>query len=260
MTRVDPGLRFDWGTGAPGPGFPSDNFSVRWTRELYFNAGTYDFSARHDDGVRVWLDGGLIIDAWYDQAATTHSSTRTLAAGTHRLQVEYYEHRDKASLAFWAGGARRPLPLPPPSPGPWAEVVVDNTDFGFQWGGPLKGRKTGYEGTGGDLYWTYNSTSSPVNFGKWTPHLPAAGRYEVFVYIPGDYGNSTNVRYRIIHDDWRHDQVVNQNRYGNQWVSLGVYGFNAANQGREFVLVYDNTREPYATRTIAFDAIKFAPR
>jgi hypothetical protein len=257
MSRVDRELQFDWGNGAPAPGFPADNFSARWTRDIYFAAGTYDFSAWHDDGVRVWLDGGLIIDAWYDQAATTHSATRTLNAGTHRVQVDYYEHRDKASIAVWAslrGGA------PPPPPGPGVEVLVDNSGPGFQWGGPTRGRKVGYEGIGGNLYWTYNSTSNPVNFGRWTPYLPAAGKYEVYVYIPGGYGNSTNVRYRILHDSWRHDRIVNQNWYGDQWVSLGIYRFNAANRGHEFVLVYDNTREPYATRTIAFDAIKFVPR
>jgi hypothetical protein len=30
--------------------------------------------------------------------------------------------------------------------------------------------------------------------------------------------------------------------------------------GREFVLAYDNTREPNGTRMIAFDAVRFEPR
>jgi hypothetical protein len=41
---------------------------------------------------------------------------------------------------------------------------------------------------------------------------------------------------------------------------LGTYYFNAVHNGKEFVLVYDNTREPRASRTIAFDAVKFVPR
>jgi hypothetical protein len=137
---------------------------------------------------------------------------------------------------------------------------VDNTDPGFHWGGPHKGRQTAHGGVGGNLYWTYNSTYNPVNYGQWTPRLPASGRYEVLAYIPGDYGASSRVRYRIIHNGERHDRVIDQWRYGDQWVSLGTYGFNAKNRGDEFVLVYDNTREPYATHTIAFDAIKFVPR
>jgi hypothetical protein len=43
-------------------------------------------------------------------------------------------------------------------------------------------------------------------------------------------------------------------------VSLGTYYFDARNTGYEAVLVYDNTREPYTSRTIVFDAVKFVRR
>ena len=99
-----------------------------------------------------------------------------------------------------------------------------------------------------------------VNYGRWTPHLTAPREYQVLVHIPERYGNSTRVRYRVLHDGQRHDQIVNQNHYNGEWVSLGTYYFNAANIGKEFVLVYDNTREPPASRMIAFDAVKFVPR
>jgi hypothetical protein len=55
------------------------------------NAGTYTFTATADDGIRVWVDGVLIIDAWKNQAATTYTATRTLTAGDHQVKVEYYE-------------------------------------------------------------------------------------------------------------------------------------------------------------------------
>ena len=220
-------------------------------------AGTYNFFAKHDDGLRLWVDGALVIDFWHDQPARTHSGTRTLSGGTHRIQVEYYEHTGLASVVVWwsTDGFE-----PPPTPGPAGEVVVDNTDAGFLWGGPLRSRYTAYLGVGNSLYWTYNSIFWPVNYGRWTPHLPAAGNYEVLVFIPRNFATSTNVRYRILHNGQRHDRLINQNRYSDQWVSLGTYYFNAANVGREFVLVYDNTREPYASRAIAFDAVKFVPR
>jgi hypothetical protein len=257
LTRTDADIRFDWGTGAPAPGLPADNFSVRWTRDVYFSAGTYNFFAKHDDGVRLWVDDALVIDFWHDQPAMTHSGTRTLSAGTHRVRVEYYEHTGLASIVVWwsVDGFE-----PPPTPGPGGEVVVDNTSAGFLWGGPLKSRHTAYQGVGGSFYWTYNSTINPINYGKWTPRLSAAGNYEVFAYIPGNYATSANVRYRILHHGQRNDRVIGQYFYNNQWVSLGTYYFDAANVGREFVLVYDNTREPYASRAIAFDAVKFVPR
>jgi hypothetical protein len=53
LTRYDDTLRFDWGAGSPASGLPNDGFSVRWTREEWFDSGTYRFSYRSDDGLRV---------------------------------------------------------------------------------------------------------------------------------------------------------------------------------------------------------------
>jgi hypothetical protein len=52
-----------------GPGSPAgvgpDNFSARWTGSFDFaTAGTYTFNAVSDDGIRVWVDGALLIDQW----------------------------------------------------------------------------------------------------------------------------------------------------------------------------------------------------
>jgi hypothetical protein len=283
MIREDPEINFDWGYGAPAPGLPYDHFSVRWSREVFFNNGTYTFYARHDDGVRVYVDGSLVIDSWYDQAAHTHSGMRSLGAGTHRVQVDYYENTQLASIQVWwtPGGPQPPqppqppwpwptpippqppcpwpTPVPPWPPGPSVEVMVDNTDPGFIWGGPISSRHFAYLGIGGNMYWTYNSVTNPINYGKWVPRLRAPGYYEVFAFIPRDYATSTNVRYRVIHGNGqRHDRIVNQQAHYDRWVSLGTYYFNASQN--EFVLVYDNTREPYGTRAIAFDAVKFVPR
>jgi len=80
------------------------------------------------------------------------------------------------------------------------------------------------------------------------------------VSIPPRFASSTNVRYRILHNGQRHDRIVDQSRYSEQWVSLGTYYFNAGSGGSEFVLVYDNTQEPHGSRMIAFDAVEFVPR
>lgn len=256
LKRTDADLRFDWGLGAPAPSLPSDNFSAYWTRDVNFQAGTYNFFAKTDDGVRLWVGGSLVIDNWRDQPATTHSGTRTLSSGTHQVKVAYYEHTQTASIVVWWS---RDGAGPPPSPGPGGAVTVDNTDPGFLWGGPTRTRYTVYEGVGGNTYWTHNTSVEPVNYGRWTPRLTAAREYEVVVHIPKRYGSSSRVRYRILHNGQRHDRIVNQNKYSDQWVSLGMYYFNAANTGKEFVLVYDNTREPQESHTIAFDAVKFVP-
>jgi PA14 domain len=57
-----------------------------------FTAGTHTFTANADDGVRVYLDGTVVIDQWKDLSATTYTVSRTVTAGNHEVKVEYYEH------------------------------------------------------------------------------------------------------------------------------------------------------------------------
>ena len=100
-------IAYDWGATGPGHGLAPDNFSVRWTGQFAFSAGSYVFTARGDDGIRVWVDGASpIINAWQDQAATTSQATVSLATGTHEVKVEYYEHGGSAvAQVGWTAGA-----------------------------------------------------------------------------------------------------------------------------------------------------------
>ena len=70
----------------------NDNFSVRWTRTLYFHAGTYRFFATADDGVEVYADGTRFINAWSDHPVTTHTGYKYLSEGIHEIKMLYYEH------------------------------------------------------------------------------------------------------------------------------------------------------------------------
>lgn len=102
LIRHDPELRFDWGTGSPAPGLiGADRFSARWSRTISVTPGTYRFYATCDDGMRLWVDGMLLIDEWYDHPATTHTADVYLGAGDHILVVEYYENLDKAVAQVW---------------------------------------------------------------------------------------------------------------------------------------------------------------
>jgi hypothetical protein len=92
LTRCEPRVNYDWGTGGPGTGVGTDNFSVRWTGRHNLSAGAYTFTARADDGIRVWLDGSLIIDAWRDQPPTAYQATSSVTAAEHEVTVEYYEN------------------------------------------------------------------------------------------------------------------------------------------------------------------------
>jgi hypothetical protein len=96
FTRCEAGpINSDWGLGGPGNGLANDQFSVRWTGQFDFGAGDYKFTATVDDGMRVWVDGNSVIDAWRDQRAT-YQTPRTLSGGTHEVKVEYYENSGAA--------------------------------------------------------------------------------------------------------------------------------------------------------------------
>jgi LysM repeat protein len=114
-TRYDASIDFNWGWAAPMSGVDSDRFSVRWTRTVYLSAGTYRFWARIDDGVRVWVDGTLIIDQWRDGALRSYSADRTLAAGNHDIRVEYYDRIQVARVHFWWEVLTGPTPVPTPT-------------------------------------------------------------------------------------------------------------------------------------------------
>lgn len=99
-------INHNWGNGGPA-GIGIDNFSARWVGEASFSSGTYTFVALSDDGVRVWFDGSLIINGWVDQGPTEYRHTRTVSAGVHQVQIDYYEHGGGAIIQFYwesAGG------------------------------------------------------------------------------------------------------------------------------------------------------------
>jgi glucose/arabinose dehydrogenase len=91
LARVDDGIDFDWGGGSPDPAVPPNNFSARWTRTLSYDAGTYRFSVTGDDGIRVLVDGVVVVDGWHYQPPTTYSADVALTAGPHTVTVEYFE-------------------------------------------------------------------------------------------------------------------------------------------------------------------------
>jgi hypothetical protein len=102
ITRPEAAVDFNWGTGSPATGIPADNFSARWTRKLVLpTPRTLTFSLRTDDGARLWVDGQLVLDRWYDQVATTtHQVQVALGAGVHPVVLEYYEHGGLAAVAL----------------------------------------------------------------------------------------------------------------------------------------------------------------
>lgn len=95
LTRIDPTVDFDWGTGSPAAGIGNNSFSVVWTGEVLplYNE-TYTFFTTSDDGVKLFVNGQLVIDQFQDQAPTTvNGSPIALQAGQkYDIRLEYYEN------------------------------------------------------------------------------------------------------------------------------------------------------------------------
>lgn len=104
--RDDGCLDFNWGSGSAWSGVVGRNdFSVRWTKDQFFEPGLYRFHLLTDDGARFWIDPQVndftIIDGWKDQPPTEYSTELQLQGGTNSLKVEYYEHTSGALVKLW---------------------------------------------------------------------------------------------------------------------------------------------------------------
>jgi hypothetical protein len=94
VTRTDATVNFDWGGGSPDASIGPDTFSARWTGQVQAQfTETYTFYTDSDDGVRLWVNGQLLINNWTDHPPTENSATFSLVAGQKvDLKMEYYEN------------------------------------------------------------------------------------------------------------------------------------------------------------------------
>ncbi len=118
LTRDDAEINFIWDNASPDLLINPDKFLVRWTKDHTFEAGTYKFITKSDDGIKVFIDDELLIDQWNDHAMTTHEALKELTAGVHTIKVEYYENGGGAVAIFNFAKTNDPVPSPTPIPSP----------------------------------------------------------------------------------------------------------------------------------------------
>ncbi len=196
LSRVDPTVNFNWGSGSPDPSIGADTFSVRWTgfvEPLY--SETYTFYTNSDDGVRLWVDGQLVVENWTDHAPTENSGTIALTAGTqYDIQMDYYENGGGAVAELrWSSANQtkeiipqtqlyEPTAPPPPgqatnpSPADAATGVDINADLSWT------------AGSGADSHDVYFGTTSPGTF---------QGNQTSTTFDPGTMANDTIYYWRI---------------------------------------------------------------
>lgn len=98
LTENAPGR--DWGSGSPLASVPADNWSARWTSTQNLSAGQYQINVRADDGVRVWVNGSLVVNQWGGATGQTYSVTVNLVQGNNNFVVEFLEFGGLAFLDY----------------------------------------------------------------------------------------------------------------------------------------------------------------
>ncbi|MEL6131996.1 MAG: PQQ-dependent sugar dehydrogenase, partial [Bacteroidota bacterium] len=108
LFRLDSIIDFYWGSESPVPATGYNDYSVAWEGEIESPVSEMvTFRTTTDDGVRLYVDGQLIIDQWTDQPAASYTGSIDLNAWQRvPIRMEFYEHRVYASakLEWFSNG------------------------------------------------------------------------------------------------------------------------------------------------------------
>ncbi|MHC5109946.1 MAG: right-handed parallel beta-helix repeat-containing protein [Planctomycetota bacterium] len=99
-------LDFVWQQGGPVKNI-GNHFATVATTSIDVPAGTWRFKTISDDGVRVFVDGKMVLENWTHHGPTTDTAEVALAAGAHEIRVEHFEIDGFAQLVFAMEPSRR---------------------------------------------------------------------------------------------------------------------------------------------------------
>jgi hypothetical protein len=99
LTRTDAVVNFNWSSSGPDPSIGQSDFTARWigcVQPQY--SESYTFTTLVDDGVRLWVNGQLLIDNWTTNSSTiTNSASITLnAQQLYNLRMDYFQSTGNA--------------------------------------------------------------------------------------------------------------------------------------------------------------------
>ncbi len=116
LVQTNATIQFNWGANGPDPRVGKTNFTVRWTGcvQPQFNE-TYQFITTADDGVRLYVNGQLLIDDWMDKTSATSrtNSISLIVQQLYNLELDYYQKTNNASVALsWSSPSTLPGIVP----------------------------------------------------------------------------------------------------------------------------------------------------
>jgi hypothetical protein len=284
MTRVRRGVggRFHIAMAIdPRPQHKANIFPAEWRPfinsvhlQLYWNTFQRPMKEVLDEGFSTWKDYGLPVFPVLPASAPRDE----IIAGR-----QYAVQRHKAAgISWWRLGVIGPIEFPAIN----HPVTSDDDDDNGEEPPAKKGRygieiavtpdkpqyRDGAHG-GADpatLFKTFRSTwgwktkykptskTSSTVWARWDPQLVASGWYEVAVFIPARHATTDHARYKlhgVLGASAELEIPVDQSRYYNQWVPLGVFQFDANNAVAGVVFLNDLTGEE--DHEIAFDAVRW---
>lgn len=115
VTTFTSNIGFDWGSGGPNEIVDRDTFAARFTGTISApTTDTYTLEAYTDDGVRVFVDDVLVVDAWTDHSPASHRGTVSFTANTpKKIRFEYYENGGGAVAKLYWSAPSQPRQLVP---------------------------------------------------------------------------------------------------------------------------------------------------
>ncbi len=99
LTRTDAVVNFNWSVSGPDPAVGQANFAARWTGSVQPQySETYTFTTVADDGVRLWVNGQLLINDWntHSSAATNSTIIALKAQQLYTIQLDYFQNVSNA--------------------------------------------------------------------------------------------------------------------------------------------------------------------
>lgn len=118
VSRTDQAVNFDWRQSNPVPGIAADMYSVRWTGQVQANVtGKYRFRVFGDHGIRLWLNGKLIVHNWATHGARNKSSVsvQMFAGLKYDIKMEFFEVQGGVVQLQWRLPRQRQFSVVPQS-------------------------------------------------------------------------------------------------------------------------------------------------
>jgi uncharacterized repeat protein (TIGR01451 family) len=250
FTRIDPTVNFNWGTGAPAFSIDGDTFSVRWTGEVEAcYSETYTFYTNTDDGVRLWVNGVLLVDRWVDQVATEWSGTISLTAGVrYAIVMEFYENTTNAVAQLSWSSVSQPKVIIPATQLYPAAAPSTSTPTATPMGSCPTGGEPNVGSPNGVYCEVPTNSSIVVDLGTWI--IPSLNTYDLVYYEHPANGNSlTDIALDRVRLDVSPD--------GSSWTTVFNYGDGAVDSNTN-IAGYTGGTEPN-DQNIPFAALYGTP-